>query len=251
MSRGGLRQAFGDARITKGALYLLFAMGGTSLIFLLGGDELRVEMFRWLGATSASIWSDFKIWQLVTSPLLEIELIGLLFHAFMLWMFLPALERWWGTKRFLLFALYTSVAGVAVGTLVGSFLPEPALSAHGVAFIGHPVTGLGPFIFAGIVAYGILFANHQVRFFGVLPMTGRQLTIGICAFVGLFIILGQQWAKGSAWAAAMVLGWAMTSDRVSFKLWTLRRKQRKLRRRHLRLVEDDDDEKKKPKRWMN
>ncbi len=233
----------GQAQITRGALYLLFVTVGLSLVYLVSSDGVRGELAYWLGGSGYTIWHELHLWQIVTSSLLETSFVSLLFQAFALWMFLPALERWWGTKRFLLFALYTSVIGVAAGTLVGWALG----GVHAL----HLVTGLDPFVFSGIVAYGILFANQQVQFFGVLPMTGKQLTIGIVAFVALFIVVGQAWADGAALAASMLFTWAMVSDRFSPRLWLLKSKQRRLRRRrgHLQVVEDRKSGDKK--RWMN
>lgn len=233
----------GQAQITRGALYLLFISVGLSLVFLISNDEVRANLAHWLGASGYTVWSELHLWQLLTSPLLETSFVSLLFQGFALWMFLPALERWWGMKRFLLFALYTSVIGTAAGTLVG-------LALGGVHAL-HFVTGLDPFVFSGIVAYGILFSTQQVQFFGVLPMTGKQLTIGIVAFVALFVVVGQAWVDGAALAASMLFTWAMVSDRFSPRLWLLKSKQRRLRRRrgHLQVVEDRKSGEKK--RWMN
>ena len=241
MARGRRWQRFtGQARITPGALYLLFATAGLSLIYFLGGDAIQARLLSLLAASGATVWGELRLWQLVTSALLEVKFVSLLFQGFALWMFLPALERWWGMKRFLLFALYTSVAGIAAGTVAGLLLGGTAQFAL--------VSGLDPFVFAGIVAYGILFANQPVQFFGVLPMTGRQLTIGIIAFVGLFILLGQAWVEGAALATSMILAWALVSDRFSPRLWRLKVKQRRLRRRsHLKVVKDEG----KDKRWLN
>ncbi|HEY8141482.1 MAG TPA: rhomboid family intramembrane serine protease [Kofleriaceae bacterium] len=243
MARRRWQRFMGQAQITRGALYLLFVSVGLSLVFLISNDEVRADFAYWLGASGYTVWSELHLWQLLTSPLLETSFVSLLFQGFALWMFLPALERWWGMKRFLLFALYTSVIGTVAGTLVG-------LALGGVHAL-HFVTGLDPFVFSGIVAYGILFSTQQVQFFGVLPMTGKQLTIGIVAFVALFVVVGQAWVDGAALAASMVFTWAMVSDRFSPRLWLLKSKQRRLRRRrgHLQVVEDRKSGDKK--RWMN
>lgn len=243
MARGRWQRFTGQARITRGALYLLFVLAGMSLVYLVSNDEVRARLLYWLGGSGYTVWGEWRLWQLLTSPLFETSFISLLFQGFALWMFLPALERWWGMKRFLLFALYTSVAAVAVGTAVGWALG----GVHSL----HFVAGLDPFVFAGIVAYGILFSNQQVQFFGVLPMTGRQLTIGIVAFAGLFILVGQAWVEGAAMATAMLLAWAMVSDRFAPRLWLLKSKQRRLRRRrgHLRVVDEGRPGDKK--KWMN
>ena len=225
----------GQLKITRGALYLLIAEVGLSLLYLMSGDEMKGELAAWLGASADSVWYNGKVWTLATSAFLQPQFITLLFDALILWMFLPTIERWWGTKRFLKFALWTSLAGMTAGTLVGLALGTP----HAV------VGGLSPFIYGGIVAFGILYATQQVQFFGVLPMTGRQLTIGICVFVGLFIVIGQQWTEGASYAGGMLMSWLLVNGKWTPKLWWLRRKQKKLRR-HLKVVRDEND-----KKWLN
>ncbi len=222
-------------RITRGALYLLFAEVGFSLIYLFSDEALRAQLYRWFAATTENVWLDGKVWTLVTGALWQPDFITLVFHILILWMFVPTLERWWGTKKFLLFALYTSLAGTVVGTAAGFVLS------------GGAPTGLDPFIYGSIVAFGVLYADHPVQFFGVLPMTGKQLMFGIIGFVLLFIVLTGAWAKGAGFAAAMLTAWLITSGRWNPRLWFLKWKQQRIRR-HLKVVDKDGDE---PRRWMN
>ena len=231
----------GQRAITKGCLYLLIGLAGLSLFYLISEDGAKAEILGFAAASGQSLWIDFKLWQIVTSPFLEAQFVGLIFQGFMLWMFLPTLERWWGTKRFLKFAAYTSVTGVVVGTLAALLIPSVP--------DGYPITGLDSLIYASIVAYGTLFANQPVRFFGVLPMTGRQLTIGICGFMLIFVALGQQWAEGAAFVSAMFVAWLLTNGNWTPKIWLLKRKQKRLRA-HLKVVRDDDKPK-KPTKWLN
>lgn len=214
---------FAGSKISRGCLYLFGVTTAVSLIYMLATDEIQAEIVAYVPATADTLWRRFEAWRLLTSPLLEPQLIALLFQGLMLWMFLPSLERWWGMKRFLLFALYTSVAGVVGGTLVGLAL--------GGEHAATPVTGLDPFIFGAILAFGVLYATHQVRFFGAIPMTGKQLAIGITAVTAVLLILGQRWVEGGANASAMLLAFAMTSTRSSPKLWWLKWQQRRARRR--------------------
>ncbi len=194
-------------------------------------------MATWLVATGHGVWGQGKVWTLATSPLLEPEPLTLLFHGLILWMFVPTIERWWGTKRFLRFALYTSLAGTAAGTIAAAFLPG-----------GGAIAGLSPFVFASIVAFGVLYSDRPVQFFGVLPMTGKQLMIGIVAFNALFVLLGRQWALGAAYAASMALAWLLVSGKWTPKVWWLRRKQARLRRK-LKVMKGGADS--PPKKWMN
>lgn len=241
---GEQQRGFGQGKITRGCLYLLIGLLGLSFFFLLSKGEMRAEIARFAAASGESLWVDFKVWQIFTSPFLEVEFVGLLFQGFMLWMFLPSLERWWGTRRFLKFAAYTSITGVVVGTLAALLIPSVPDA--------YPITGLDPLIYASIVAYGTLFANQPVRFFGIIPITGRQLTIGITGFMLLFVVIGQAWAEGAAFVSAMVAAFLLTNGNWTPRIWLLKRKQKRLRR-HLRVVREGDEPKKsgKPTRWLN
>lgn len=230
--RRGQRISLKNMRITRGALYLLFIEVGLSLVYLVSNREAQETLASWLVASADTVWRDYKLWTLVTTSVFEIDFISLIFHALILWMFLPTLERWWGTRKFLLFALWTSLAGNVAATLVG------------LAFAPVPIAGLDPFIFASIVAFGLLYAKQPVQFFGVLPMTGRQMMIGIIAFVALFVVIGAQWVLGAGYAAAMVLAWLLVSGKWQPRLWYLRWKHKRARR-HLKVVDRNPDS------WVN
>ena len=164
---------------------MLFAEVGLSLVYLLSEKDVRASLELWLAANSTQVWQDFKLWTLVTSPLLQIEFFALFFDALLLFLLLPALERLWGMKKFLLFALWTSLAATTVGSLFGLLIGDTTV-----------IAGLDGFIYAGFIAYGVLFAKHPVSFFGVLPMTGPQLMYGILGFAALFIILESNGSTG-------------------------------------------------------
>jgi membrane associated rhomboid family serine protease len=140
----------------------------------------------------------------------------------MLWMFVPTLERFWGTARFYRFVAITSIAGVVIGVLTAYLL-----GAHHT-----PIAGLNPFIYGSIVAFGIIYAKQPVQFFGVLPLTGRQLMYGFIGFQVLFITLQGMWAQGAAVAAGMIAAALMTSKRLNpglaWKRWKIARARAKL-----------------------
>jgi membrane associated rhomboid family serine protease len=195
-------------RITRGALIIAFVQIGLSAVWLLSDQPVRERILEYLAPTGESVWHRFHLWTLLTGPFLEPDFAGLLFTALALWWFVPTLERWWGLRRFLVFFAATSLVGTIVGSLVGLATGVPA-----------PLTGYAPFIYGSIVAFGILYGKKPVQFFGVLPMTGRQMMYGIIAFVALFVILGQQWEKAGSYAAAMGLAALLASGRWNPRLW--------------------------------
>jgi membrane associated rhomboid family serine protease len=242
VSRRGQRVPFDTSqlRITQGALILLFLEVGLSLVWLLGGRDPVMRSY--LDPTPWSVWHEWKVWTLATGPFFEPEFVSMLFQGLILWMFVPQLERWWGTSRFLRFAAYTSLAGTVAGTLFGLLIEQNA-----------SVSGLDPFIYASIVSFGILYARQPVRFFGVLPMTGRQLMYGILGFVALFVVLTRAWASGAAFAAAIGVAVALTSERWNPRLAWLRWRARSARR-HLDVLDGGKSKsggKGKGPRWVN
>jgi membrane associated rhomboid family serine protease len=219
--RGQRRFDVSQLRITRGALILLFLQVGTSLVWLLSNRDVRADITAYTVATTDSVFREYKVWTLITSAILEDSFAGLILGALVLWWFVPTLERWWGIKRFLIFALVTSLAGTIFTTLAGLGTGNGA--AH--------VTGYDPFVYAAIIAFGILYARQPVQFFGVLPMTGRQLMYGIIGFVTLFVLLGRQWELGAGYAASMVTGGLLAAGKWNPRLWWYKWRHNRVRKK--------------------
>lgn len=211
-------------RITRVALILLFILVGVSLIFGMSEEAGKARMAEWLVPTGDSVWREGKVWTLFTGPFLEPRFVSLLFEALMLWLLMPRLEQWWGLRRFLLFVGATTLGASVAGTLA-----DLALGWHA------PVLGLDPMLFAGTVAFGILYARQPVQFFGVLPMTGRAFMWGMIAVTALFVLIGQEWVDGAAMAAAMLIGAGLASGRID-PIATWRRRKYAKTRAHLSVV---------------
>lgn len=214
-------------RITRVALILLFILVGVSLIYGMSEDEGKARMASWLVPTGDSVWREGKVWTLFTGPFLEPRFVSLLFEALMLWLLMPRLEQWWGPRRFLLFVGATALSASVAGTLA-----DLALGWHA------PTLGLDPTLFAGTVAFGILYARAPVQFFGVLPMTGRAFMWGMIAVTALFVLIGQEWVDGAAMAAAMLVGAGLASGRID-PIATWRRRAYARSRAHLSVVPPD------------
>lgn len=195
--------------ITRGALIVLGLEIGLSLVFALAGPEGQARMAEYLAATPQNVFGRYRVWTLATGVFLEPRFMGLLLHGLVMWMFVPTLERFWGTARFYRFFAVTSLAGTVAGTVVGTLTGE----------VGMVIGGIDPFIYASMVAFGVVYARQPVQFFGVLPLTGRQLMYGFIGFLVLFIGLQQLWALGAAFAAAMIAAAVLTSKRWSPGLW--------------------------------
>jgi membrane associated rhomboid family serine protease len=183
--------------------------------------EARKGIEDWLAATPSNVFEHGRVWTLLTSPFLEKSFLGLILHVMVLWMFVPTLERFWGTPRFYRFVALTSVVGTIAGVTLGWLINT-----------NEPILGLSPFMYASIVAFGIVYARQPVQFFGVLPLTGRQLMYGFIGFLVFFVTIQQFWQLGAAYAAAMIAAALMTSKRFSpglaWRKWRIARARAKL-----------------------
>jgi membrane associated rhomboid family serine protease len=214
-------------RITRGALIIAGLEIGLSLVYGMLDKPTRLRMDEWVLASAKTVFGQGRVWTLVTSPFLSVgksgglDFLGLLLNMFVLWAFVPTLERFWGTSRFYRFAAITSLLGTVFGCLVGLARDSDVA-----------VVGLSPFVYASIVAFGVIYARQPVQFFGVLPLSARQLMYGFIGFLTLFVLLGQQWEQGGAIAAAMIGAAVMTSKRwspaLAWRRWRIARARARL-----------------------
>jgi len=209
-------------KITRGALVLAVLQIVVTLVWLVLTEPNKAVFSHWLVVTPRNMFEHGHVWALVTSPFLEVNFVSLILSLLMLWMFVPTLERFWGTTRFLRFVAVTSIIGGLAGAGMGMLTGR----------LDEAVVGLSPFVYASIVAFGILYARQPVEFSFYIRMTGRQLMWGFIAFLVLFIGLQQLWELGASYAAAMITAAVMTSKRWSpglmWKRWRIARARAKL-----------------------
>ena len=219
---GTLRSRFSGLRITRGALIILGLELGLSLVWLVSDPATRDLFVRYVMVSPANVFVHGRVWTLATGVFVEPKFLALILHIFVMWMFVPTLERFWGTARFYRFVAITSLIATVVGCAAGYALGE----------LNALIGGLDPFIYAAIVAFGIVYARQPVQFFGVLPLTGRQLMYGILAFLALLIALSRRWPDGAAYAAAMIAAAILTSKRwspaLAWKRWRIARARARL-----------------------
>jgi membrane associated rhomboid family serine protease len=208
-------------KITRGALVVLIAQVAVSMVWVFAGQAFRAQIAEYVVATPANVFEHGRVWTLVTSPLLELDFVALVLSVLVMWMFVPTLERFWGTNRFYRFVIVTSIAGSLGGTLVGLATGRE-----------YPISGLSPFVYASIVAFGILYAKQPVQFSFFIKLTGRQLMLGFMGFLVLFVTLQQLWEKGASFAAAMIAAAILTSKRFSpglmLRRWRIARARARL-----------------------
>jgi membrane associated rhomboid family serine protease len=124
--RGGHGAGF-MARLTPVVKWLLIANIGIFLldyVVLPSVLDLRVDPFhpppllKWGAFAIQSALIDFRLWEFITFQFLHGSVGHVLFNSIGIYFFGPWMERWWGSKKFLLFYLLCGVAGAAFFTLL-------------------------------------------------------------------------------------------------------------------------------------
>jgi membrane associated rhomboid family serine protease len=207
--------------VTRGALIIAGINLLVSLVWLLSDAGTRDTLQSYLVATPSTVFQQGHVWTVVTGIFFEPQFIQLVMNVLILFLFVPTLERFWGTPRFFRFFAITALAGMLGGLLAGYATGREV-----------PIFGLAPFVLAATVAFGVIYARTPVQFFGVLPLTGRQLMYGFLAVYTLMTVLGGHWELFAAFAAACLAAVILTSKRwspaLAWKKWRIARARRRL-----------------------
>jgi membrane associated rhomboid family serine protease len=118
----------------------------------------------------------FAPWQLLTYAFLHGSLIHLAFNMFALYMFGGAIERVFGSRRYLTFYL-VCVLSAAIAQLI----------VAGVSGNVYPTVGASGGVFGLLLAYGMYFPNNRVMLlFPPIPMPARVFVV-VYALIELFL----------------------------------------------------------------
>ena len=115
---------------------------------------------------------NFYIWQPLTYMFFHGHIWHLAFNMFLLWMFGKQMELIWGSKKFLVYYLFT---GVGSGILIYTLSDAPTIGASGA-------------IMAVLFSYGYTFPNRIVLFW-FIPMKVKY-----CIFLLIGLELFQEFA---------------------------------------------------------
>lgn len=161
------------------------------LLFLLEQVAMRPVLLHF------ALWppgpgSLFRPWQLVTYAFLHEGILHIFFNMFALYMFGPALEQYWGARRFL---AYYFVCAIAAGAT--------QLAVEYATGTGEPTIGASGAIFGILLAFAVLFPRARlllllppipmpawlfVTLYGVLELffgvTGTQASVAHFAHLG-------------------------------------------------------------------
>src|SRR5688572_2814455 len=90
------------SRLTPAVAWIIGISLGCFLLMLFAGKGVRAQLAHWFILTPGSLL-EFHFWKVVTTVLVSVAPDGggglaFFFDLLMLWMFVPVLETFWGTR---------------------------------------------------------------------------------------------------------------------------------------------------------
>ena len=159
---------------------------------------------------------------LTFSPALSQALVGYPTTLLMLYFFSGSVERYFGTRRFIIAWVLMALGGVVVGQLFSL-----------VYGLDEPFVGPMPCTMALIVLFGLTHRDAQIMLMLMLPVRGIWVA-AITALVAVLSLLAKwnpgaaYWCGGIAVAFVFYKGWL---DLLDFKVLRLRLKERQIKRK--------------------
>ena len=196
----------------------------------------------------------FFIWQPFTYMFLHSSnVFHVLLNMVSLWFFGSELEYRWGWKSFLQYYIACGV-GAAVIYFIAVIVFGLIKGSQPLVYV-VPVLGASGAVFGILLAYGILFGDRVIYFFGVFPMKARFF---IMLIGGMEVVTLVSQGMGGSKVANMAHIGGLVTGYLYLLIWT-RWQQKRWRgaksskgRRNLRLVVNNTDKKDDsdgPKYW--
>lgn len=209
---------------------ILKAIGAFSLVSILG--------------LSASGLFKGLVYQLITYPFVETNLMSVLFNSLVVWFIGSELERQWGQKIYIRFLLLTILGVGLIYSLVN------LIFLFGTPYYFASIHGLSGINFALLIAYSMLYPDRQMAFMMIFPMKAKVfcwILAGIEAYMAVFSSLSTAWAHLLAMGISFLIIHFQTNPLIKKALHTSW-KPRSGGKKHLYVVKDDDQ--KPPKYWQ-
>lgn len=197
-----------------------------------------------LGLSGSGLLSGF-VFQLITYPFVETQLIGFLFNSLLIWFIGSEIERMWGEKLYQRFlGLIIFLCGL-VYALVGILL------LNGTVMYSTPLFGLTGINFALLIAYATLYPDRQLSMMLIFPMRARTfcfILIAIELYQAVFSSYVSSWAHLMSMALSFLFIRYQTQPLIHGLLnKNFGGESKRNKKGHLRIVKDD--KKDPPKYW--
>lgn len=196
-----------------------------------------------IGLSASGLFRGF-IYQLITYPFVETNILTVVFNCLVVWLIGGELERNWGQKIYVRFLALTVLCVGLIFALVNLLFffgtPNYFASLHGLSGIN----------FALLIAYAMLFPDRPMAFMMIFPMKAKTfcwILVAMEAYFAVFSSIRSSWAHLLAMGISFLIIHFQSNPLIKKALHTSW-KPRSTGKKHLYVVKDDDQ--KPPKYWQ-
>ncbi|NWK54826.1 rhomboid family intramembrane serine protease [Verrucomicrobiaceae bacterium N1E253] len=142
----------------------------------------------------ATVFWEGQVWRFLSFQFLHGHLGHLAFNMFALYMFGSFVERWWGSRKFIVFYLLSGCAGALLYSVLyqmGLFGKSPIDLGNGFEMPAEfiPLVGASAGIYACLVGVAVIAPNLQVRLL-FPPIAMKMKTLAMVALaIAMFMTL--------------------------------------------------------------
>jgi membrane associated rhomboid family serine protease len=234
---------FSAPELTKTNKVILIATGACFILFSLLKAVGAFNLVSLLGLSASGLMSGF-VFQLISYPLIEVNLMGFIFNSLVVWFIGSELEKQWGSKIYLRFLLINIIGVGIIYSLVN------ILFFYGTPVYSAPIHGLTGINFAMLIAYALLYPDRQMSLMMIFPMKARTfcwILAGIEGYMAIFSDLKSAWAHLLAMGISYLIIRFQTQPLIR-KALNASFEKKKRSKSHLYVVKDEDQ--KPPKFWQ-
>lgn len=155
----------------------------------------------------------FRPWQLVTYAFLHDGVMHIFFNMFALYVFGPALEQYWGPRRYLAYFFVCVIAAGATQLGVEYVTASPGATI-----------GASGGIFGVLLAFALLFPRARLLLYFAIPMPAWLFVSGYAVLELLFGVTGTEAGiahfahlGGMLGGAIVMLYWRLRADRGGWR----------------------------------
>jgi len=228
--------------LTKWNKVILIGAGASFLVHSIL-KAIGLSLVQIFALSPSGLMSGF-IFQLVTYPFVETQLMSFIFNSLLIWFIGSELESQWGSRVYLRFMLMVSIlVGLVYSLIIFIFF-------YGTSIYSNPFHGLAGLNFALLIAYAVLYPDRSLSLMMIFPMKARTFCLilaGIEAYVAIFS------GGTSSWGHLLAMGLAylilrFQSNPLIYKALNASFPTKKRSKNHLYVVKDEDQ--KPPKFWQ-
>ncbi len=159
---------------------LIFINVAIFTLQILMGHQLLSPLIQYFALTPALVVERFYVWQVATYMFLHGNMLHIFFNMYALLIFGIPIEQEWGSRRFLLYYLFTGIgAGVSIFFI--------NLLTQGPGYV-NPTIGASGAVFGLLLAFGMLYPNAQLLIFFFIPVRAKYLVV-IYGLIELYLEL--------------------------------------------------------------